>query len=174
MLKKTLFTCLIFLYACSHKNDFTPVLSILPEFQPYVDSFVSAASERGYNITINNLIITYDSSISNIYCAYSNVTSAANDVQKIIYVNPNIHCWQNHTQLETLIFHEMGHCILGRSHDTMRLPNGDPKSIMFPDDISVYSPCVYPIGDSCNKLYKRDYYLDELFDENTPVPDWAH
>jgi len=173
MIKKILIAGLFFLCSCSHKNDFTPLLSIPAEFQPYVDSFVAAASERGHNMVVNNLVITYDSSISNVYCAYSNVTSSRDDVQKIIYINPYIHCWQNSTQLETLIFHEMGHCILGRDHDTTRMPKGDPKSIMYPDDISLYTPCVYQIGDSCNKLYRRDYYLDELFDSNTPVPDWA-
>ncbi|HEV8506751.1 MAG TPA: hypothetical protein VGQ53_15175 [Chitinophagaceae bacterium] len=173
MIKKLLIVGLFFLCRCSHKNDFTPLLSIPAEFQPYVDSFVAAASERGHNIVVDNLIISYDSSVSNMYCAYANVTSLRNDVQKIIYINPHIHCWQNHTQLETLIFHEMGHCILGRDHDTTRMPKGDPKSIMYPGDVSLYAPCVYPIGDSCNKLYKRGYYLDELFDSNTPVPDWA-
>src|SRR5215813_6311600 len=107
MIKKILVAGLFFLYSCSHKNDFTPVLSIPAEFQSCVDSFVAAASERGYTMVVNNLIITYDSSISNVYCAYSNVISRDNDVQKIIYVNPNIHCWQNSSQLETLIFHEM-------------------------------------------------------------------
>jgi len=125
MFKIILIAGVFFLCSCSHKNDFAPVFSIPVEFQPYVDSFVAAASERGHNMVVNNLIITYDSSISNVYCAYSNVISSRNDVQKIIYINPYIHCWQNHTQLETLIFHEMGHCILGRDHDTTRMPKGD-------------------------------------------------
>ena len=104
MFKIILIAGVFFLCSCSHKNDFAPVFSIPVEFQPYVDSFVAAASERGHNMVVNNLIITYDSSISNVYCAYSNVISSRNDVQKIIYINPYIHCWQNHTQLETLIF----------------------------------------------------------------------
>lgn len=173
MFRKIWIVCLIILLGCQAKNDFTPVLNIPAEFQPYVDSFVAAALERGYNMTINNLIIRYDSSLSNVYCANSNITSAENDVQKMISLNPNIKCWQNSRQLETLIFHEMGHCILGRQHDKTLLPNGNPKTIMYPDNIGLYAPCAYPINDSCNQLYKRDYYLDELFDANTPVPDWA-
>ena len=42
------------------------------------------------------------------------------------------------------------------------------------DDLTLYSPCAYPIDDSCNQLYKRDYYLDELFDPATPVPGWGN
>jgi hypothetical protein len=173
MFKNMLIACVIILCGCKAETDFTPILKIPAEFQPCVDSFIAAASERGYKITVNNLIIQYDSSLSIAYCAKSNVTSSKNNVQKIIYVNPNIKCWQNNLQLETLIFHEMGHCILGREHDTSLLPNGDAKSIMYPDDISLYAPCAYPIGDSCNQLYKRSYYLDELFNPNTPVPDWG-
>ena len=174
MFKNSLIACVIILIGCSHDGDFTPVLDVPAEFRPYVDSFIAAASERGHNITVNNLIITYDSSIANTYCAYSNITSSRNDVQKAIYLNPNIHCWQNSRQLEALLFHEMGHCILGRAHDASLLPNGDARSIMIPDDVSLYASCTYPIGDSCNQLYKRDYYLDELFDPGTPVPGWAH
>ena len=173
MFKNILVACVIILGGCQAEIDFTPVLSIPAQFQPSVDSFVAAASERGYNITVDNLIITYDSSLSSALCAGSNVTSSENNIQKIIYINPNIKCWQNSWQLETLIFHEMGHCILGREHDTSLLPNGDAKSIMVPGDVSLYAPCAYPIGDSCNQLFKRDYYLDELFDPGTPVPDWA-
>ena len=173
MFKKICIACVIILYGCQAKNDFTPVLNIPAEFQPYVDGFVAEALERGHNIVINNLIITYDSSLSNVYCAVSNITSSLNDVQKIISLNPNITCWQNSRQLETLIFHEMGHCILGREHDKSLLPNGDAKSIMYPDNLALYAPCAYPINDSCNQLYKRVYYLDELFDPATPVPDWA-
>ncbi len=173
MFKNILVACTFFLCGCKAETDFMPVVNIPAEFQPCVDSFVVAASERGQNITINNLIIQYDSSLSNAYCANSNVISSKNNVQKIIYINANIKCWQNSGQLETLIFHEMGHCILGREHDISLLPNGDAKSIMYPDDISLYAPCAYPINDSCNQLYKRSYYLDELFNPNTPVPDWG-
>jgi len=173
MIKKILVAGFVLLCSCSHNDDFTPVFDVPAEFQPYVDSFEAAAAERGYHIMVNNLIIAYDASVSNTYCAVSNTTSAENSIQKIIYINPDIHCWQNSRQLETLLFHEMGHCILGRAHDTALLPNGDAKSIMYPDDISLYAPCAYPLGDTCNQLYTRDYYLDELFNPATPVPDWA-
>ena len=140
MIKKILIAGLFFLCSCSHKNDFTPLLSISAEFQPYVDGFVAAASERGHNMVINNLVITYDSSISNVYCAYSNVTSSRNDVQKIIYINPYIHCWQNHTQLETLMFHEMGHCIL----EEIMTQSGCLKVIRKVSCILVIFLCIHP------------------------------
>ena len=170
MLKKILIACIIIVVGCQKKIDF--VYNVPQEFEPYVQKFITEAKARGHNISINNLIIQYEDSQSFQYCAASNVISSQNDVQKIIYVKAQ-QCWQNNTQLETLIFHELGHCILGRDHDMNLMPKGDPRSIMYAGDITLYSPCVYALSDSCNKFYRRTYYLDELFNPSTPVPDWG-
>lgn len=170
MLKKILIAYIIIVLGCQKKNDF--VYNVPWEFEPYVQKFIAEANAKGHPLSINNLIIQYDYSQSFQYCAKSNVISSQNDVQKIISVNAQ-KCWQNDTQLETLIFHELGHCILGRNHDMSLLPKGDPKSIMYPDNIELYSPCVYAIGGPCDFLYRRSYYVDELFNPTTPVPDWG-
>jgi len=173
MFKKTLLACVIIVLGCQKKNNFSLVYSVPPEFEYYVESFITEANARGHHISINDLIIQYDSALSLQYCAQSNMISSQNDVQKIISINARLKCWQNDVQLEALIFHELGHCILGRDHDTSLLPKGYPKTMMYPNDIALYSPCVYVFGDSCNKLYRRPYYIDELFDPATPVPDWG-
>jgi len=170
MLRKVSVFCIVILLACGKSNDF--VYDVPWEFDLHVKKFEEEARARGQNITIDNLIIKYDASVSSVYCGKSNVISSTNDVQKIILINPQA-CWQNLTQLETLIFHELGHCILGRQHDTSRMPKGDAKTIMFPDDITLYSPCVYNVGNPCDLTYRRPYYVDELFLPTTPVPDWA-
>jgi hypothetical protein len=67
------------------------------------------------------------------------------------------------------MFHELGHAVLERQHLNIRLPGGLERSMM----------CGSP--NNCNQfaLYNdftpalREYYLDELFLETTPVPDWA-
>lgn len=170
MLKQILIACIIFISGCGKKNDF--IYNVPAELELYVKRFITEANARGHNITINNLIIKYDAVTSVIYCATSNVISSQNDVQKIILVNPQV-CWQNDVQLEALIFHELGHCILGRNHDMSLMPKGDPKTIMYRDNIALYSPCVYNIGNPCDLQYRRPYYIDELFNPLTPVPDWA-
>jgi hypothetical protein len=170
MLRILLIALIILTLGCGKKNNF--VYDVPAEFEPYVQKFISEAKARGQNITIHNLIIKYDATASSLYCATSNVISSQNDVQKIISINPQ-QCWQNYVQLETLIFHELGHCILGRNHDMSLMPKGDPKTLMYPDNITVYSPCVYNIGNPCDFLYRRPYYIDELFNPSTPVPDWA-
>lgn len=170
MLRKILIACLILSLGCS-KNTPSFVYSVPAEFEPYLQKFITEAKARGQNITISNLIIKYDSTLSLQYCATSNVTSKQNDIQRIILFN--IHkCWQNSDQLECLIFHELGHCILGREHDSSLMPKGDAKTIMYPDDIALYSSCVYNVGSACDFLYRRPYYIDELFNPSTPVPDW--
>jgi hypothetical protein len=172
-LKKILLICSLVTLGCKKQNNHPWTYSVPAEYQSYISSFIQEAAIRGHTYNINNLIIQYNSTLPPEFCAQSNVISSENNVQKIIFINPMIQCWQNDLQLETLIFHELGHCILGRSHDSTYMPKGDPKSIMIKNDITVYSPCIYPIGDSCNKQYRRAYYLDELFDPNTPIPSWG-
>ena len=169
MLKNLFLVVIILLFGCKKDKDF--VYDVPQEFEPIVQRFITEAAARGHQVTINNLIIKYELS-STPFCATSNVITSGNDVQKIISIK-SLGCWQNDVQLETIIFHELGHCVLGREHDNSLMPKGDPKSIMYPDNATLYSPCVYPIGSPCDLLYRRTYYLDELFNPATPLPDWG-
>lgn len=163
----------ILVAGCSDDNGFVPVYNVPADYQAFVDTFIAEAAKRGHSIEIDNLIINYDETIEEPHCAKCNSTSKL-DFQKIISVNPNLKCWFTNEEHETLIFHELGHCVLGRLHDESLLPNGDLKSIMNRYDLSVYSSCIYPVdNEPCDKIYKRAYYLDELFDESTPVPEWG-
>lgn len=155
-------------------ESFEPVYEVPADLQPYVDRFIQEAALRGYAYQIDNLIIRYNTDENVGICGRCNSNATQGEFQKIIYINSD--CFYTHdSQIEALIFHELGHCFLSRSHDTALLPNGDSKSIMVSNNISLYSPCLYPVDDdnSCNFTYKREYYLDELFDANTPVPNWA-
>ncbi len=173
MIRRLLLIAFIVSAGCS-KQGFSPAYKVPAEFEPYVTGFISEAAARGHQLTINNLVIRYDSTLAMDICAKTNVITTANDVQKIISINPILHCWQNDQMLETLIFHELGHCILGRQHDDSLMPKGYPKSIMVAKDITIYSPCLYNIGDpNCDKRSRRTYYIDELFDPSTPIPDWG-
>jgi hypothetical protein len=165
----------IWVTGCSRDDDFKPIYNVPAEYQPFVDAFIREAVDRGYSMEINNLIIDFDATIEAPHCAQCNSTSLEKDIQKIISINPNINCWFTDEEHETLIFHELGHCILGRVHDDNVLPNGDLRSLMNANDFSVYSSCIYPVDDQpCDNTFKRPYYMDELFDEGTPVPDWGN
>lgn len=169
------FIVILLLAGCSEKSEFTPVYDVPEEFQPFIEAFENEAALRGHSISITNLIIKYDNTIPDPYCGQCNSNSLDKNTQKIISINPGLNCWNSTEEEETLFFHELGHCILGREHDSSLLPNGDPKSIMIPNDLQLYGPCIYDIdpGSPCNERYKRPYYVDELFDPNTPVPEWG-
>jgi len=168
-------TSFLFLFLqCKKEETLEPVLGIHPDFQPIVDLFVSEAAQRGVEIKLDNLILRYDSDLSESICGQCNSLSDPDKVQKEIQVNSDP-CWVFSQELEALIFHELGHCILQRQHLADTLPNGDPKSMMVQSDITVYGPCRYVFDDpaNCNNLHKREYYIDELFDPQTSIPEWA-
>ena len=78
------------------------------------------------------------------------------------YVTGNIEIdreyWNTHGEAakEELIFHELGHCVLGREHNEHMI--GDcPASIMYPT-----------LTPGCYKKHK-DYYIKELFDKFEPA-----
>lgn len=66
--------------------------------------------------------------------------------------------WKNgsDTLREMLVFHELGHCLLGRSHDNARLSSGQPESLM---NAVLFDEKTY--------LANRDQYLKELFTAET-------
>lgn len=168
-----LLACMLFC-GCSKDADFVPVYNVPAEYQHFIEAFIREAADRGYSIKIDNLIIEYDAALQAPHCAKCNSRSMEEDVQKIISINPNLLCWFTDEQHEALIFHELGHCVLGRLHDDGILPNGDFRSLMNANDIAVYSSCLYAVdNEPCDETFKRSYYLDELFDEETPVPDWG-
>lgn len=160
---------------CSEDDDIIPVYDVPEEYQSIVEKFVEEAALRGFDLTIDNLIIYDDPDMKVNLCGSCNSNELNTNIQKIVKINQR-YCWINQEQKEGLIFHEFGHCILGRLHTSELLPNGDFKSLMAPNEFRVYSPCVYLFDNSpdvCNNVFKRDYYIDELFDATTPAPDWS-
>ncbi len=53
---------------------------------------------------------------------------------------------------EMLLFHELGHCLLGRDHKNSKLSNGQPESVM---NSYIFDTRIYTAN--------RDGYLKELF-----------
>ena len=69
---------------------------------------------------------------------------------------------------EDLLFHELGHALLGRKHLNSTLENGDWKSIMCGGEkVNNRSWNINYRGE------RRKYYLDELFNEGTSAPAFA-
>jgi hypothetical protein len=155
-----LFVALLTLSMCSKKENPQPQSMIGSDFKMYVDRFVSEAASRGYKIDVSQLIVTYSDTM-NYYCGYGLYSSIQ------VLISSRSSCWQNQSDMnkEILMFHELGHAILGRSHDNTKLLNGDYKTMMFGgNQFNLYSS---------DTPERRKYYLDELFNPSTPAPSWA-
>ncbi|GAA4467251.1 hypothetical protein GCM10023189_50590 [Nibrella saemangeumensis] len=151
----------------------TPVYEVPAEIEPFVQAFRDEAAKRGKTLKIDDLIVEFGETSGQDICGVSQVES--NKTPRITLVR-EWPCWTRaykETQ-EGLVFHHLAHSVLGRGHKKTLLPNGDFASLMNGEDLGVYSPCIYPIGNTpCNLTGRRTYYLDELFNENTPVPAWG-
>lgn len=151
---------LLTLLACEREV----VEDVHPSFQQYVDRFIEEAALRGQDIDFldTGLSIQFRDAVDQETGGVCYTGDHRIEIEKFF--------WDDLTDLqrEGLIFHELGHCELGRGHRNTLLPNGEWASRMrgspIPDDLS---PVInYTPG-------RRDYYLDELFDPDTPFPDWA-
>lgn len=153
-----IFTLSLLLSGCRHEN--TQVYP--PEFKDYVDEFFHQANLRGHDLYAEN----FDFAIQFGETHDAGVAASCETPDRIITVSPEI--WESRDDLEKewIIFHELGHCILGRDHKNEESPTNECYSYMkgaendFDCSINYFSK------------YWRDYFLDELFDRKTILPEW--
>ncbi len=160
-----IFIFLILLSSCKNKDFY----SIEPEFQPYLNVFLEEGKKRGYEFDFDKsgLIIRFG------HLEGSQIGLCHHQTPLLIEIDSTY--WQsikgkkNEKELKAnLIFHELGHGVLNRHHDNSVLPSGDWKTIM----------CGGEKIDSRNwnvnfYSFREKYYIDELFNPQIPVPDWA-
>lgn len=146
-----LFIILFLLSECSHIQRYEVPSSV----QPHINKFQEEGKKQHLDIRITNLIVQFESlerpTIGECYDE-----NWSNGSPKLV-LDPDY--WKTAFPLEreTLIFHELGHCYLGRDHDDTILSTGIHKSLM--------SSTLIP-----TKEYKsnKDYYSKELF-ENAQI-----
>ena len=174
MKKLILFIFLIFTISCQEQLLEPTIYQIDKDLQPYVATFAEEARKRGIEIKYENLIMVFDSS-SEILCG--KCSKQPPEGQRTIKIKKDFFCWKGvpNQNREAIVFHELGHCLLGRNHRDDLLPNGADISLMYSKSYGPYQPCVYDIGGptDCNKTARRNYYVDELFNEKTNVPTWG-
>ncbi|RMG64730.1 MAG: hypothetical protein D6722_16640, partial [Bacteroidetes bacterium] len=156
----------LLLSACK-REDIPPKAYEVPAIiQPYVDAFEQEAAARGLDLNIDNLTVEFGTDLQGGDAAGLCTFASQNNPTPRIQLDTTSFNWRNNEyHREILVFHELGHCILNRLHRDDLLPNGNIASMMRSTGEQIY-------GGSLNG-FKRDYYLDELFDPNTPAPDWA-
>lgn len=155
-------------------NNNTPILSInvSPQFLPYYNSFIEEMQSRGLDFSTRSISVVGVDQLSTPnsgqYCAYGypNFNGLG---QARVEVISNYHCWdkRSETEKENLMYHEFGHALLNKNHFSAFMPNGSLKSLMCTEVCSNYR--VYNIY----QTEQRSYYLDELADPSTPIPNWA-
>ena len=148
--------------SCGDPNEYR----VEPVFAEYVQRFELEAAKRGkdYKLQTEGLIIEFaklkDEQAG--LCHYENPIRIEVDS---VYWKKISAVAGSDMMKEDLIFHEMGHGILGRKHLNTTLENGDWKSMMCGGDKVDNRP--WNIN---YRQVRRDYYVDELFNESTPAP----
>lgn len=149
----------VILLSC-HKDE--DIVLCPNEVKPHIESFKNEASYRGIKLKFKGLkIILIDKSQS------QTPGSGGYYIEKehsIFIDTSQVYYKTGYYASEAIVFHELGHAILKRPHVDDLLPNGEAKSLMnsLNYDYSGLS------------IYKRQYYIDELFNPLTPTPDWAN
>ncbi|MEL6925692.1 MAG: putative metallopeptidase [Bacteroidota bacterium] len=150
-----LFTLLLFI-ACSKENseNLTEVeLYVDERIQPYFDLFEQEGLARDVEVSLEGARVEgYIEAIeeNNVLgqCQYS-----ATSPRRVI-IDEQFWAQATDLQKEFVIFHELGHCYLNRSHDDTRSNNGTCSSMMQ----SGTTRCRFSYTNN-----SRDAYLDELF-----------
>jgi hypothetical protein len=167
---KNSFLCVVIfllsvLSSCVDDNTY----SVPDEFKSYVENFVSEAAKRGktYDFTKTGLIIEFADLKDNVagLCHYEDPIRI--EVDRTYWEEIGETAGAELMQ-ENIIFHELGHGILGREHDNSILENGDWKTIMCGGD---------KVNDRAWNInyrgIRREYYIDELFDSSTSAPEFS-
>lgn len=151
-MKKLLIILSLFLASCAGTMKPKKIYSVPAELQPYVDLFILEGEKRGFHMTVDNLIMQINASFSD--------TETLGTCE--IFINPTIviqsnffYNWGTPINKEQVVFHEFGHCLLGRGHDDTHILYG--SEYIFKSIMNSYMFDEYYYG-----TY-RDYYLDELF-----------
>lgn len=168
-MKKLKILVLLLVLVCLSCKKEEVSLPIDPELQPYVDNFVEEGAKRGIILDVSRLEAKIvdrfsEGDIEACGLAYDPFNT---------YTTPRFEtdrdCWDymeddffGEYLKERHVFHELGHAILRRGHrDDLFENNFSTASIMSSVRWAYYS--------SDNIL--RDYYIDELFNINTPLPE---
>ena len=139
------------------------------EFTEYVQRFELEAAKRGKDFDLQNTGLIVE------FADLKDEQAGLCHYEKPIRIEIDKAYWKSISATsgadlmkEDLLFHELGHGILGRGHLNSTLENGDWKSMMCGGEKVNDRP--WNIN---YRGIRRDYYVDELFNESTPEPDFS-
>jgi len=151
--------------SCKDPNEY----KVDNSFSIYVQRFENEALTRGrtFDLHANGLIVEFANLKNNEagLCHFENPIRI--EIDKT-YWNDISNTNGAELMKEDLLFHELGHGLLGRKHLNTTLENDDWKSIMCGGDKVNERP--WNIN---YRGMRRNYYIDELFNESTAAPDFS-
>lgn len=141
--------------SCDVYYDIKPSY-VHPELKPYVESFKHEAQIRGISIDTDGLVVEFGDLDGEAGTSYQGRRKVVIDRDKFHDYNA-----------EELVFHELAHILLKRDHENRKIGKKGQivKSLMHKNESAGY--------EFEGLSYRREYYINELFNSNTPVPDWA-
>lgn len=155
--------------ACSNDGgveEMPAIYDVAPEFEPYVQEFLVEAEKRGqsFDFQETGLSIQFSELPLNNANGRCFLGQYRVEIDKVD--------WFSFSELfrSYLLFHELGHCALDRGHRNDKFDDGSWKSILKGNpftDFDARKPVPY-FG------FRKQYYIDELFDESLSVPAWGN
>lgn len=139
--------------SCLHTGLDDNIRYVDPLLQPYLEKFKEEARLR--NITLN-----YDE-FTLAFGQLKDAEGKANWYTRTIIIDSTSEDWTTGKR-EQLVFHELGHLLLGRGHDNTMIEYL-PKSIMAQQADPYYEG---------GYNFRREYYIDELFNPSTTPAEW--
>ncbi len=133
------------MYSCGK----APVYEVDPELLPYVNQFQGTAAQYGHSGTISELVAKFGPMSNPRERAFCDLVDGEPPTVMV-----NAETWEtlDEASRESLMFHELGHCILKRVHMSERNSMGTPVSVMNP----------YAIDSETYEKH-HDEYVAELF-----------
>lgn len=127
--------------------------NISSELAPYFITFQEEANRYGLEVDFEASHVTGQLQEINSGNVAGSCTTNGHDLRDIV-IDQSFWNEASHLLKEMVVFHELGHCILGRGHTESQFANGICHSIMRSG-----------LG-TCQDAYttnNRDYYIEELF-----------
>jgi hypothetical protein len=126
-----------------------PKLEVEAEFVPFVEKFQAEAAANGRPLQITDLVVKFGDMQSS---SETGACEINGDETPTITVSQAAWNRRSDAEREELMFHELGHCALKRQHNSQRMQDGRPASIMNP----------YALGRYTYEAH-REEYIAELF-----------
>jgi hypothetical protein len=133
----------------------------LGNYSALVNQFVSDSQAHGKQVDIGSLVIQVQAlpTTSTPVTGGTEISTTEGECTMtmngpVVTISQNAVNTYDTESFEALMYHELGHCLLGRVHNPATESNGNPVSIMYP--AAVVGTVYYAA---------RTQYLNELFNE---------